>query len=424
MSAFIPNASAPLDDYVQMVVAFAPTISNITPITGPSSGGTNVSLSGNNLNGVIAVTVGGQPATNLVARSNSLVTFTTPAGSGAAEVKVTIISGSTTLSGGFRYIAAPVAANSSVTVAENSSGTAVGLSLSGDAPTSLAITSNPTHGTATVNGTSITYTPNAAYVGSDGFQYTATNASGTSSAATVAVTVATDPITVAAATLTPGTTGAAYTNTLVASGGGQPPYTFNASPASGSLPPGITLSGTGALSGTPTTAGTYSFTVSGVDSSTGTPQTFTSGTIVLQIVAAIVIPPVTPSVPIGYATIYDRMARVTKRLIRKFTTGSVVILREVTQPDPNDPTASISGVYTSPNTAAVIMGYSDNLINGDTIHAGDRQVYLAANDLEQIPIKGDVIIIDAVKHVAISVQQILAAGKICLYIVQARTANG
>ena len=96
----------------------------------------------------------------------------------------------------------------------------------------------------------------------------------------------------------------------------------------------------------------------------------------------------------------------------------------MTQPDPNDPTASISGVYTSPNTAAVIMGYSDNLINGDTIHAGDRQVYLAANDLEQIPIKGDVIIIDAVKHVAISVQQILAAGKICLYIVQARTANG
>ena len=424
MTAFVPNASAPLDDYVQMVIALAPTITSVTPATGPSTGGTNVTLSGANLNGVIGITVGGVAATNVIIRSTSLVTFTTPAGSGSADVVVTILSGAATLTGGFRYIAAPSASNSTLTVAENSTANPVGLSLSGDAPTSLTITSNPAHGTATISGTSISYTPANAYVGADSFRYTATNASGTSTAATVSVTVSTNPILVAAATLTPSTTGAAYTNTLVASGGGQAPYTFNTSPASGSLPPGITLSGQGVLSGTPITAGTYSFTVSGVDSSTGTPQTFTSGTIVLQIAAAIVVQPTTPSTPIGYATIYDRMARVAKRLILKFTTGSVVIMREVTEPDPADPTASITGVYTSPNTAAVVMGYSDHMINGDTIHAGDRQVYLAANALEQVPLKGDIIVIDAVKHAAISVQQIMAAGKICLYIVQARTANG
>jgi hypothetical protein len=44
---------------------------------------------------------------------------------------------------------------------------------------------------------------------------------------------------------------------------GQPPYTFSI--ASGSLPPGVTLSGS-QISGMPTTAGTYNFTVQVVDS--------------------------------------------------------------------------------------------------------------------------------------------------------------
>lgn len=57
-------------------------------------------------------------------------------------------------------------------------------------------------------------------------------------------------------TAPPGTTGAAYSYTFVASG--SPTYSLF---AGGTLPPGLTLSPAGVLSGTPTTANSYVFTV-------------------------------------------------------------------------------------------------------------------------------------------------------------------
>ena len=61
------------------------------------------------------------------------------------------------------------------------------------------------------------------------------------------------------ATIPAGTVGQSY-NAVLAVGGGSSPYHFSVS--SGVLPPGISLNPTtGTLSGTPTTAGTYSFEV-------------------------------------------------------------------------------------------------------------------------------------------------------------------
>jgi hypothetical protein len=55
-----------------------------------------------------------------------------------------------------------------------------------------------------------------------------------------------------------------YPGSQVSCTGGVKPYTFSVS--SGSLPPGLALnSATGAITGTPTTAGTFSFTISVVD---------------------------------------------------------------------------------------------------------------------------------------------------------------
>ncbi len=66
---------------------------------------------------------------------------------------------------------------------------------------------------------------------------------------------------------TMGVVGVPYSSALVGSGG-VPPYTFSL--ASGSLPPPLTLNSiTGAITGTPTTAGTFPFTAKLVDS-TGT----------------------------------------------------------------------------------------------------------------------------------------------------------
>ena len=62
-----------------------------------------------------------------------------------------------------------------------------------------------------------------------------------------------------------GEVGVAYSDQLTVTGGTSP---FTWSVSSGSLPPGLTLgASTGLLSGTPTTAGTYSFTVKVTDSS-------------------------------------------------------------------------------------------------------------------------------------------------------------
>jgi hypothetical protein len=75
---------------------------------------------------------------------------------------------------------------------------------------------------------------------------------------TVTVLLAISP-----ATLPAGTAGTAYSKTLTANGG-TAPYSWVV--ASGTVPPGLALSSGGVLSGTPTTAGTYTFTVRATDS--------------------------------------------------------------------------------------------------------------------------------------------------------------
>jgi outer membrane autotransporter protein len=85
--------------------------------------------------------------------------------------------------------------------------------------TSLAIASDPTHGTTSVAGDVITYTSAAGYFGADSFTYTATGPGGTSAPATVMVTVAT-PVapTVAAASAAVAYDSTGQTIPLTASG--------------------------------------------------------------------------------------------------------------------------------------------------------------------------------------------------------------
>ena len=162
--------------------------------------------------------------------------------------------------------AVPVAAAVSATVNANSSVNPITLNLSGGTATSVAVAGAPSHGTATASGMTISYTPTSGYAGSDSFTYTATNIGGTSSPATVTITVASPTVVVLPnGALSAGTVNAAYSQTLTASGG-TTPYTFS---AAGSLPTGLTLSPTGILSGTPTTAGSFNFQVTATDSSTG-----------------------------------------------------------------------------------------------------------------------------------------------------------
>ncbi|MBB3226605.1 outer membrane autotransporter protein [Luteibacter sp. Sphag1AF] len=69
-------------------------------------------------------------------------------------------------------------------------------------------------------------------------------------------------IAITPATLVPATAGNAYPPVTFASSGGVQPYTYI---LSGALPPGMSFTGSGTLSGTPTATGTYNFTVTSTD---------------------------------------------------------------------------------------------------------------------------------------------------------------
>ena len=81
-----------------------PTVTGISPSTGPVAGGTAVTITGTNFAAGATVTFGGAAATNVVVASGTQVTATTPAGSvGAATVTVTVNGQSGSLANGFNY---------------------------------------------------------------------------------------------------------------------------------------------------------------------------------------------------------------------------------------------------------------------------------------------------------------------------------
>jgi uncharacterized protein YhjY with autotransporter beta-barrel domain len=148
------------------------------------------------------------------------------------------------------------------TVAANSSGNVIAPSLSGTPTDSVEVATGPSHGMVSVSGLTFVYTPTPGYSGADSFTYVATNAGGDSAPATVTVTVS--PPVLALTDLSPATGVAttAYAATLTGSLG-TGPYSYEV--ISGALPRGVTLSTGGALSGTPTVAGPFTFEVRATD---------------------------------------------------------------------------------------------------------------------------------------------------------------
>ncbi|WP_429941225.1 putative Ig domain-containing protein [Agrobacterium vitis] len=141
----------------------------------------------------------------------------------------------------------------------------------GAAITSYTVTASPGGATATGSASPITVTGltnGTAYT----FTVTATNSVGTgaASAATSSVTPTAPTFTFSPASgaLTAATVGTAYSETITASGGTSP-YTYAVT--SGTLPAGLSLNtSTGEISGTPTTAGSASFTISATDANSAT----------------------------------------------------------------------------------------------------------------------------------------------------------
>jgi IPT/TIG domain/PASTA domain len=87
----------------------APTISSLSAVNGPTSGGTAVTLSGTDLENTTGVTFGGAPATSFAAVSEGQLTAVAPASAtaGEAQVSVTTVAGKATSPQAFTYEAPP-----------------------------------------------------------------------------------------------------------------------------------------------------------------------------------------------------------------------------------------------------------------------------------------------------------------------------
>jgi len=154
--------------------------------------------------------------------------------------------------------------NQTVTAGQSAS---FSVSATGAAPLTYQWQKN---GSPISGATAATYTTPPTTSADNGAQFAVvvTNSKGsvTSNAATLAVTAASS-VQITTTSLPNGQVQTAYSATLQATGG-TTPYTWSLS--SGSLPAGLTMAaGSGAISGTPSTAGTSSFTMQVADSASG-----------------------------------------------------------------------------------------------------------------------------------------------------------
>ncbi|WP_425611824.1 putative Ig domain-containing protein [Xanthomonas campestris] len=146
---------------------------------------------------------------------------------------------------------------------------------SGALPAGLTLASNGTlSGTATVEG-------------SFNFTVTATDAGSFTANQAYSLTVAGPNLVLPASSLPAGTAGQAYSASITPATGGTAPYSYALT--AGALPTGVVVDvATGGLSGTPTVAGTFNFTLT-VSDSTPSPAAQASRSYTLTIAAPVIV---------------------------------------------------------------------------------------------------------------------------------------
>lgn len=147
------------------------------------------------------------------------------------------------------------------------------------------------------------------------------------------LTIGASTIVLPSTTLSAATVASAYSATLNPASGGTSPYTYAL--AVGSLPPGMALSISGVLSGTPSSAGTFNFSVVATDSSTGTGP-YSSAAQSYTLVVADIVPVANPT---SFAVVYGSSPAAVTLSISGGTPTSVAIAN-----GPAHGTASVSGL--------------------------------------------------------------------------------
>ena len=138
-----------------------PVVLLATPLVGPTTGGTNVTITGLNLTGATAVSFGGTAATGFTVVNDTTVIATTPGhAAGLVNVSVTTPSGSGLGAGLFTYLPAPPTVLLAAPLAGSSAGgtvvTLTGTNFAG--ATDVTFGGTPSTNFTVVNGTTITAT--------------------------------------------------------------------------------------------------------------------------------------------------------------------------------------------------------------------------------------------------------------------------
>jgi len=252
----------------QFTYVAAPTVTSISPTSGPTAGGTSVTLTGTHFTGATDVKFGATNATGFTVNSATSITATSPAGSASTvDITVTTVGGTSATSSAdqFTYVAPPTV--TAVTpnggpLAGGTSVTLTGTNLTGATAVKFGLANAASF--AVNSATSITATSPAGSAGT--VNVTVTTVGGTSATgAGNQFSYLTTPSITSALTAS-GTYGQAFTTyTITAT---NSPTSFGAT----GLPAGLAVStSTGAITGTPAAAGTFSVTISATNSgNTGT----------------------------------------------------------------------------------------------------------------------------------------------------------
>jgi hypothetical protein len=187
-----PQGTSAVGSADQFSYVPAPTVSSVSPSGGPEAGGTEVIITGTNLNEATAVDFGMSPASFFINNESSITAFS-PAGMGVVDVTVTTAFGGTSLTSfvdEFAYVppptvtevspaTGPASGGSSVTITGNnlSGATAVDFGSSSatgfviDSESSITAVSPPGHPGETVDVTVTTLGGTSATSPADSFRY-------------------------------------------------------------------------------------------------------------------------------------------------------------------------------------------------------------------------------------------------------------
>jgi large repetitive protein len=252
---------------VQATNVAAPIVSSINTTQGPASGGTSVTITGSNLGTASTATVDfgtGHPAT-IVSDSGSTIVATSPAGTGTVNVTVTTLGGTSTTSSAdqFTYLPLTLSPTSLTTVTANQSYSATITASGGSGSYTYALAPGSSLPAGLTLSNSGTVSGTASTAGSYTFTIVASDTVYAGETGSRQYTLTVNPastLTLTPASLPNGTAGGSYSPVTISASGGSGSYTYALAPGS-SLPPGLTLSNSGTVSGTTSTAGSYTFTI-------------------------------------------------------------------------------------------------------------------------------------------------------------------